>query len=66
MRIRFTVILLIYLIKVVSAQTLQIEKEYNSSHYELNDLEINLTSENSNIINNNVEIYSEKDIQIIL
>lgn len=59
MRIRFTALLVLYLIKVISAQTLQIEKGYNTSHYELNDLEINLTSENYNIINSNGEIYSE-------
>lgn len=59
MRIRFTGILVLYLAKAISSQTLQIEREYNTSHYEFNDLEINLASENYNIISNNVEIYFE-------
>jgi hypothetical protein len=59
MRIRFTAILVLYVIKVISAQTLQIEREYNARHYEFNDIEINLTPGNYNIINNNIEIYSE-------
>ena len=59
MRIRFTAIVLLYLIKTISAQTLQIEREYNARHYEFNGIEINLTPEKFTIIKNNVEIYSE-------
>lgn len=42
-----------------SAQTLQVEEEFNSSYYEVNDLEINLTAENISIAKNNESIFLE-------
>ncbi len=41
------------------AQSLQVEKIYNSLYYELGGLEINLTSDNINISKDNQNIYSE-------
>ena len=42
-----------------SAQSLQIEKEFNSNYYELNELEINLTTEKISISKNNQNIFIE-------
>lgn len=59
MKFIFTVIAFFWLFISVSAQSLQVEKKFNSTYYELNGLEINLSADNINITRNNQNIYLE-------
>lgn len=44
---------------IIQAQSLQVEKEYNSNYYEINDLEVNLTADKITISSGAQDIYIE-------
>jgi hypothetical protein len=59
MKFIFTTLLFFSITLSLPAQSLKIEKEFNSSYYELNELEINLTADEISISKNNQNIYIE-------
>jgi len=58
---KFFLALLTFFFPIISssAQSLQIEKELNSSYYEFHEFEINLTTDKISIITDNQDIYTE-------
>ena len=59
MKFFFTTLLFFSITLSIPAQSLIIEKEFNSSYYELNELEINLTAEAISIAKDNQNIFLE-------
>ena len=59
MKFFFTTLLFFSITLSLPAQSLKIEKEFNSSYYELNELEINLTAEEISITKDNQNIFLE-------
>jgi hypothetical protein len=59
MKFFFTTLLFFSITLSLPSQSLKIEREFNSSYYELNELEINLTADKISITKNNQNIFLE-------
>ncbi len=59
MKIFFTILIFIFFVTYSLAQSIQVEEEFNSCYYELNGLQINLTSDKILITHDDQDIFSE-------
>ncbi len=59
MKIFPTLLVSIFLVTYSLAQSVQVEEEFNSSYYELNGIEINLTADKILITQDNQDVFSE-------